>query len=104
MSRSPVRIWEAAPESNPKAFRRQKISRRVAPHRGNAHFRALRAREGGSEIQNPKIFGGRIFWRGMRIQIRRVLDPPTRSRTFSARLREAEGNERKTPFKKRVEL
>ena len=54
-------------------------TRREAPHREKWARRALRARGGGSEIQNPKFFGGRIFW----ILNPRVFAPPSRAHTES---------------------
>ena len=48
----------------------------------SGRFRALRARVGEvQKFRSRRLFGGRIFWRGMRMQIHSVLAPPSRART-----------------------
>ena len=77
-TRSPVQSRATAQVSNSTAFLRQKFWRREAPHKGGWDFRALRAREGGSENSDPKILeegfkGG--------LQSLCVFAPPTRAHT-----------------------
>jgi hypothetical protein len=77
-ARSRVRSPVLAPVSKSEEFFRRRFARREAPRRGEWDFRALRARDGGSEKYISEIFGGRILRRSANLYVR-LPHPPVRT-------------------------